>query len=179
MIHIERDARELGHERLIRITNGQVELLVATTFGIRVLSYRLADRGNVFGLVERENPTSFGGAWHLRGGHRLWAAPEHPVDTYWPDDTDIAIGIEGTELTLTQPIEPPTGVEKSIALTLEEGSSRVVVRHRLINRGAAVVRIAPWALTVMRRGGQAIVPNGPFVPHPIGLLPRRSLVIWP
>jgi hypothetical protein len=39
--------------------------------------------------------------------------------------------------------------------------------------------LAPWALTVMAKGGFAIFAQPEFVPHPRALAPARPLVVWP
>jgi hypothetical protein len=48
----------------------------------------------------------------------------------------------------------------------------------LYNRGLWPVELAPWALSVMAPGGIGIVPQ-PTAAHPDGLLPNRTLVLWP
>jgi hypothetical protein len=48
-----------------------------------------------------------------------------------------------------------------------------------LNGGSFAVRLAPWALTVMARGGRAILPQPPYAPHPQALAPARPLVTWP
>lgn len=172
----------LGFPGNIRLANERAELLISTDFGPRILRYALASGDNVLGEVppaEQARPTPFGDEWHLFGGHRLWHAPEHPVRTYWPDNQPVKAEQHGNTVTVTQPVEPHTGLEKQMTVTLDAVSPRVTIVHRITNRGAFDVELALWALTVMARGGRAVFPNAPFVPFPEGLLPARPMVLWP
>lgn len=172
----------LGIPNHIRLANERAELLLSTDYGPRIIRYALADGDNVLGEIppaEQAKPTPFGDEWHLYGGHRLWHAPEHPVRTYWPDNQPVKHETHGRTVTLTQPVEPNTHLEKQMEVTLDPVSSRVTIVHRISNRGAFAVELAVWALTVMAKGGRGIYPNAPFAPHPEGLLPARPLVLWP
>lgn len=172
----------LGYPGNIRLANERAELIVSADFGPRILRYALAGGENVLGEIppnEQATSTPFGDDWHLYGGHRLWHAPEHPVRTYWPDNQPVQAALHGTTLTVTQPVEPHTQLEKQMEITLHPTSTRVTIVHRITNRGFFDVELAVWALTVMARGGRGIYPNAPFAPHPEGLLPARPLVLWP
>lgn len=170
---------------MIRIANDVVEVAAATAHGPRVLVYAPRGRAedNVFGFVDpavQAKATSFGEPWHIYGGHRLWHAPEHPVLSYVPDNGPALVRQEGDRVIhLSRGREPETHLVKSLRLELDERSSRVRVEHRIENAGGRVVDIAPWALSVMAPGGQAIFPNAPFVPFPDALLPASRLVLWP
>ncbi len=162
-----------------KLTNGDVEVVVSTGFGPRVLEYRRRGGENVFGnlLHVPGKPTPFGGEWHIRGGHRLWHAPEDPVRTYYPDNDPIRVRGGTHEATFTQPVEPNTLIEKEITIELGSGTT-VRVTHRMRNRGAFEAKLALWALSVMRTGGFAVVPQPPFEPFPEALAPARPLVTW-
>src|SRR5580658_10092760 len=63
----------------LRISNGTVELILATDYGPRIIRYAVTgadDAGNVFGTVPDVNVKTDLGQWNIRGGHRLWHAPE-------------------------------------------------------------------------------------------------------
>jgi hypothetical protein len=81
-------------------------------------------------------------------------------------------------LTLTPPVEPPTGLQKEWEVGLDGSSSAITIVHRLINRGPQAVEAAPWALTVVPGPGRAIVPQEPYVPHAQRLLPARTVTLW-
>jgi hypothetical protein len=66
----------------------------------------------------------------------------------------------------------------------------VRVTHLLRNVGAKALDLTPWALSVLRPGGVALVPQPPLDLHPsefpagrvvdpVDFLPNRELVLWP
>lgn len=162
-----------------KLTNGEVEVVVSTEFGPRVLELRRVGRENVFGDLSDAppKPTPFGDAWRIRGGHRLWLAPEDPVTTYFPDNAPLRVEGDARVVTVTQPVEPHTHVEKEITLELL-GGTRVRVTHRMRNRGALPIDVTLWALSVLRTGGVALLPQPPYAPFPDALLPARPIVTW-
>jgi len=181
-VRIERDVTAFGDEHAVRLTNGDVEVVITTGFGPRILSYRYQDGPNALGYLdprEQSKPTPFGDAWHIYGGHRLWHAPEHPDLSYVPDNVPVRVTVERNAVVVTRPLEVPTLLVKEMRIALAEAGSRVEIEHRITNQGTASIELAVWALTMMAPGGTAIFPNAPFVPYPEGLLPVRRLVLWP
>jgi hypothetical protein len=69
-----------------------------------------------------------------------------------------------------------TGVEKRIAVTLPDDQAQVIVDHFLTNRGIWPITLAPWAITQLKPGGFAILPQAV---SDTGLLPNRRLALWP
>jgi hypothetical protein len=66
-----------------------------------------------------------------------------------------------------------------MVVTLAPEGSEVTVLHRITNRNLWGVELAPWALTIMRGGGVAIVPQEPYAPHTDDtLLPARTVALW-
>jgi hypothetical protein len=180
-VRIEYDVAAFGDSHAIRVANRDVELIVATDFGPRILSYCLRDGPNVLGCVEpsrQSRPTPFGEPWHIYGGHRLWHAPEDPVRSYVPDNAPVRATFGSGILTLSRPPEKSTSLVKQLRIRLGE-ASEVIVEHRILNTGDRPVDLAVWAITVMAPGGRAYVPNPPFAPHPDALLPSRRMVTWP
>lgn len=178
---VERDVPYAGYGKNVRIANDEVELLLATEYGPRIIRYAKHGGPNVFGEVSpttQSKPTPYGDDWHIRGGHRLWYAPEGER-SYWPDNSAVRVDLEGARVTLTQDVEGHTRLEKSITVELAASGSAVTVIHRITNRGALDVELAPWALSVMAKGGRGIFRQADFVPHPQALAPARPLVLWP
>lgn len=118
-----------------------------------------------------------GRSYLLRGGHRLWAAPEIPEITYEPDDHPVAVTQTDQQITVIQPASEAIGISKSLEITLHGG--HVAIVHTLTNEGSAPREIAPWAITQLPVGGTAIIPlrNEPADPHQ--LQPNASIVLWP
>jgi hypothetical protein len=98
------------------------------------------------------------------------------VRTYSPDNDPIEWHWDGQQLLLRQPTEPRTGIRKEVVIAPHAYS--VQVRHRLVNRNLWEVRLAAWALSVMRPGGVALIPQEPYRPHPDALLPVRRIALW-
>lgn len=182
MVKLTRDVSYFGRAKNIRIENGEVELILATEFGPRVMRYARIGKRNVFGELSPDvqgNDTPFGDRWHIYGGHRLWYAPEGDPRSYYPDNAKVRVELDDTRVTLVQDVEPHTRLEKAITIELAREGSRVSLTHRITNRGAFDVELAPWALSVMAKGGRAILPHPRYAPHPTALAPTRPLVMWP
>ncbi len=158
----------------LRLTSDTLELRIPTQFGIRILHFGWAGEENLFWTAPTASDAP--DLWRVYGGHRLWHAPEHPVRTYQPDNTPIEWRWDGAQLLLRQPTEPQTGIQKEVVITPLRDS--VQVRHRLINRNLWEVRLAAWALSVMRPSGIAWIPQEPYRPHPEALLPVRRVALW-
>jgi hypothetical protein len=96
--------------------------------------------------------------------------------TYIQDDGPVDIVQTGNSLTITQPVEIQTGIKKSILISLVDEKPQVIVRHTLTNCGLWPVECAPWAITQLKIGGVAILPQSQ---QQTGFLPNRSLALWP
>ncbi|MDM8531062.1 hypothetical protein QUF63_07805 [Anaerolineales bacterium HSG25] len=161
----------------IRITNDHVELIITKSVGPRILSYKLIDGDNLFAaLPDLTIPCPNHDDISLRGGHRLWHAPELPERTYLPDDQPVEITAIPNGVEVVQPIETETGLVKSLLITLSDQDSTVQVEHRFKNIGLWPLELAPWAITQMKLGGMGILPQTTM---DTGLLPNRQLAIWP
>ena len=162
-----------------RISNGTAELVFTTDVGPRVLRYCLVGGENVLGECPEASVKTELGEWKPWGGHRLWAAPEASPRSYAPDNAAVEFKFDG-ELSarLTPPVEAATGLQKELTVSLAEEGSDVSLRHRVTNRGPWEIEVAPWALTIMRGGGEAVIPQEPYGAHPEHLLPARRLVLW-
>jgi hypothetical protein len=156
----------------------RLELVVTTDRGPRVVSFRAARGGgeNLFIEFPEDAPRAHGLA--LLGGHRLWHAPEAIPRTYQPDDLPLAVRPLPAGVALCQPVEPLTGLEKGMRIEAV-GAGTVRVTHSLTNRGTWPVETAPWALTMLRPGGYAVLPLPPKGSHAAGdLLPGGALIPW-
>lgn len=167
-----------GWKHCVRLTNGQIELIVTTDVGPRVIRFGHIGGPNLFREFEDQLGLTGGDSWRPYGGHRFWHAPEQQVRTYWPDNGPVEYDFDGKTLFVRQGVEVTTGLVKEIDITLDPTENRVMLVHRLINRGLWAIEVAPWCLSVMARGGRAIIPQEPFRPWPDALLPARPMVLW-
>jgi hypothetical protein len=117
------------------------------------------------------------GVFHLWGGHRLWHSPEMHARTDAPDDSTVQIEELGEGgLRLSAPADT-AGMFKSIEIHLNPDRPALTLDHTLRNDGLWPVETAPWAITQVPLGGQAIIPC--TAPEKEGLLANRLFVFWP
>lgn len=166
----------MGYE-CVSLENKTIKLLISRSIGPRILSLSLDGGKNLLAeLPDFVSEYPGAGTFHFYGGHRLWHAPENLNRTYLPDDSPVEIApVENGYLT-TQGIEAKTGLQKSIEVCLENNLPQVVVTHRLTNHGLWDVTCAPWAITQLKTGGVAILPQSCEETRE---LPNRSLTLWP
>src|SRR5262249_33748649 len=122
-----------GWKNNLRLTNGDAELIVTLDVGPRIISYRLANGKNVFKEYSEQLGKMGEKDWQIRGGHRLWVAPEDLTRTYFPDNGPVAYK-EGADLVRFMPgPETPYGIQKELAVRLAPSGSRVTVVHTIKN----------------------------------------------
>jgi hypothetical protein len=178
-----------GWKNNLLLANGKAELVVTLDVGPRVISYELAGGPNVFKESASELGKSGEAEWKGRGGHRLWTAPEDLTRTYAPDNGPVAHKqlSDGT-VRLTPAPDKEYGIQKELDVTLDPGSTRVKVVHRITNVGKEPTELAPWALTVMDAGGVEVIPLPPKRPHPgspknakspADFAPNVHVMLWP
>ncbi|HUJ22400.1 MAG TPA: hypothetical protein VLX58_12790 [Bryobacteraceae bacterium] len=167
-----------GWPNSYRISNGEVELVITSDIGPRIMRYAFSGGQNVF----KEFPEGLGKsgepAWQPRGGHRLWAAPEDAVRTYAPDNSPVQVSIANDVLEATEPPEALTGLEKRITVKMSPRGTGVEVLHRLRNTTNKTIELAPWALSMMAQGGTGVHGFPPRGTHPQVLAPTNPLVMW-
>ena len=167
-----------GWPNCYRISNGEVELIVTSDVGPRIIRYGFTGGQNLFKEYTETLGKTGEAEWQLRGGHRIWAAPEDAVRTYAPDNGPVRITAAGGVLTATQPVEPLTGFEKQIEITLAPSGSHVTVKHQIRNAGATAQDVAAWALSMMAQNGMGITGFPPRGKHPDVLPPTNPLIMW-
>lgn len=117
------------------------------------------------------------GTYRIRGGHRLWHAPEAFPRSYVPEQPATLEETEDGGLRITAEPEPGTGIRKALEVRLDAQHAAATLTHVLTNEGQWPVVIAPWAITQLPLGGTAVVPA--TAPEKDDFTPNRSLVLWP
>jgi len=173
---------ELRFEGLdcLQVKNENLIIWITKSVGPRILGLSLSDGENLLAVLP-DSKLEISGLppYSLRGGHRLWYGPEDPARTYIPDDRPVKISTDGPNIQVTQDIEPLTGIEKSWRITLDKVSPKLVINHKLTNRGERALKLAPWAITMLKPGGMGILPQQVKFSDQHGLLPNRHVVFWP
>ncbi|MGB3906328.1 MAG: hypothetical protein WBB22_15570 [Anaerolineae bacterium] len=164
----------------VKLENDALTLWVTQSVGPRIIGLALQGSANLLAELPDETlDCPDGGSFSFRGGHRLWHAPEDPQRTYIPDDAPVTITDVESGILVTQPIEAQTGIQKSLTITLPGQDAHVTIDHTLHNSGRRPVELAPWAITQLKPGGIAILPQATRPADEYGLLPNRHIVLWP
>ncbi len=166
-----------GWPNCYRLSNGEVELIVTSDVGPRIIRYGFKGGQNLFVELEEDLGKTGGDNWRLYGGSRLWVGPEDPVYSYGADNDPVQIEISGSRLVAQAPVEH-TGVQKAIAVELSDEGSAVRVVYTLANRTIWPLRVATWVLTMMAPGGAGITTLPPRGTHPEVLAPTNPLVVF-
>jgi hypothetical protein len=153
------------------IENKFLRLDYLTTTGPRITGlYAQGVEGNLLAETPDVHWPTPHGEFHLRGGHRLWIAPE---DYFYacPED-GVSVVEEKDKVILSSPVDA-SGLEKEISFYLDENCVRL--SHRITWHGDRPIEFAPWAITQLRLGSMAILPQSSSE----GLEPNRNIVLWP
>ena len=153
------------------IENEFLRLDYLTTTGPRIIGlYARGVEGNLLAETPDIHWETPHGEYYLRGGHRLWTAPEDPYYTC-PEEA-LNIIEEKDKVILRSPVDA-SDLEKEIAMRLD--GNIVHLSHRVTWHGNKPIELAPWGITQLRLGGMAIVPQA--VSN--GSRPNRNFVLWP
>lgn len=155
--------RYRGWNNACKLSNDTVELIVLADVGPRVIFYGFRNGENELHEVEQDGGLAGGGEFRLYGGHRLWVSPE-VERTYFPDNAPVTVSEEGSFTRFTAPAEdsaPGTHLQKEIEIELGATGSHVRITHRITNHDSRATWLAPWAPTMMKAGGRAILPLAP------------------
>lgn len=165
---------------VVEVSNNAVSLLATISTGPRIIKLAAFGSKNLFAElpdIELDYPGE--GSLKLVGGHRLWYAPEKPETTYIPDSNPVEWQEIQNGIELVQVVDAPTGIQKLMKVEVAEIGAKVIVTHTLMNKGGSPFTLAPWAITQMRTGGKAVIPQKTDTADPNGLLPNRNIVLWP
>jgi len=170
-----------GWEHNLRLANDQIELVVTLDVGPRVISFRTKNGANVFKTFDEQLGGKGETEWMIRGGHRFWIAPEDLARTYHIDNHPPRHWVDSATGEFIFEAEQAAGgrILKTLGITISPDSAKVRVRHTAKNMDSKQLEFSAWALSVMKAGGTAVIPQPPLGEHPRDLLPNRTLVLWP
>jgi hypothetical protein len=167
-----------GWHNCYRVSNGEIEAIVTADVGPRIIRFGFVGGQNMFKEYAEQLGKSGEADFQLRGGSRVWKAPEDPVATWAPDNVPVAIKVTPTGLIATAPVEPLTKLQKAIEISMEPTGTKVTVSHRITNHGLFPLEFAPWVLTMMAQGGMVVSGFPPRGTHPKDLAATNPLVMW-
>lgn len=161
-----------------RVSNGDVELIVTGDVGPRIIRYGFVGGQNLFKEYSEQLGKSGEKEFQLRGGDRVWKAPEDPIATWAPDNVPVEITVTTSGLVARAPVEPTTSLQKEIEISMAPSGTQVTVSHRIWNSSLFTLEFSPWALTMMAPGGMAITGFPPRGSHLANLEATNPLVMW-
>lgn len=167
-----------GWKNCYRVTNGEIEAIVTADVGPRIIRFGFVGGQNMFKEFTEQLGKSGEKDFQLRGGSRVWKAPEDPVATWAPDNVPVNIKVTATGLIATAPVEPLTNLQKEIEISMEAAGNKATVSNRITNRGLFPLEFSPWVLTMMAQGGMMVSGFPPRGTHPQNLEATNPLVMW-
>lgn len=166
-----------GWKHNVRLANGEMELIVTQDVGPRIIRFGFIGGPNLFGEIRGQLGKNGEREWQIRGGHRLWVAPESKKRSCEPDNRPISIrDIPGGIQTFQK--AGPLGIEKSMKITLAPRGTAVKITHTLTNRNRTPFDLSVWSLTVMPRRGVAIIPLPAKISHTKRLTHNQNWSLW-
>jgi hypothetical protein len=166
-----------GWPTCYRVSNDHMQLVITAEVGPRIIDLRLPDGENIlYQFPEQIGKMDNSDEFRFYGGHRLWHAPEHPERTYQPDNEPVEVKQSDSAIQFIGSFEYTTGIQKQLDIIPHE--THIVINHTLINHNLWDVTLAPWALTMIKGGGTAIMPLPPRGSHDENLQPTSNLAIW-
>ncbi|MCX8083044.1 MAG: hypothetical protein N3D17_06615 [bacterium] len=156
---------------------GEVILGIPEDIGPRILKVALKETpdNNLFNILPSAGIKTPNGFWHIYGGHRLWTSPEAMPRSYSMDNKPVKIEAGKEYIKIYGNTEIQNNIQKEIEIR-KKGKRKLAIIHRIKNTGRWNIKVACWALSVMRTGGFAIIP---IKAGREGLLPDRRISLWP
>ena len=145
-----------GWENSYCLNNNQIELVVLTDIGPRIIYFAQKNQKNLFQEFTELHGTTDHRHWVNYGGHRLWHAPEEKERTYMPDNDPVHFEFIANSVIVTPMPELVTGIQKQMEIRLLQKSVRVT--HRIFNKNLWKIQLAPWAISMMDPGGTVLLP---------------------
>ncbi len=134
---------------------------------------------NLFAELPRTTMQTPQGEYRFYGGHRFWIAPESVARSHVPDSAEVAVKEVQGGIRLSGKAEMHSGLRKIITIQMSSSQPFVIVKHKLENTGSSAIKLAPWAITMMRPKGIALLPQQLGNVDDEGLLPNRRVALWP
>jgi hypothetical protein len=106
-----------GWKDCYRVANGEIELIVTGDVGPRIIRFGFVGGQNLFKEFTDQLGKSGEGTFQLRGGDRVWKAPEDTIATWAPDNVPVEIQLTPTGLIAREPIEP-LKLQKEIEISM-------------------------------------------------------------
>lgn len=136
------------------LTHGDVEIIVVTEIGPRILSIKIAGGDNILFVdtkgIARDD-------WRIYGGHRIWFGPE-TEQCYAPDNSPCKVECTDDALIIEAPVDPATNLRK--IMRVRDAENGFSIENAVKNDGDMLAFGTIWALTCVRPDAQVFFPWG-------------------
>ena len=166
----------MGLENSWRVKMGNLEILIPTEIGPRILHFSKIGKPNLFRVIEDQIQNRSAPNWQNFGGHRLWRAPEDRTLTYSPENSKVSIEDNQDYIRISK-LDALNSLLKEMEI-YPNGENSLRVVHRLTNKSKTDTRVSAWALTVLPLAGKAILPLTKRGLHSENLLATDSIHLW-
>ncbi|HRG45385.1 MAG TPA: hypothetical protein PLX69_05445 [Leptospiraceae bacterium] len=166
----------MGMENSWRVKMGNLEFVIPTEIGPRILHFSKIGKPNLFRVIEDQIQNRSAPNWQNFGGHRLWRAPEDRTLTYSPENSKVSIEDNQDYIRISK-LDALNSLLKEIEI-YPNGENSVRVIHRLTNKSKTDTRVSAWALTVLPLAGKAFLPLTKRGLHSENLLATDSIHLW-
>ena len=102
-----------GWANCYKVSNGEVELIVTADVGPRIMRYGFVGGQNLLKEYTDQLGKSGEEKFQLRGGHRVWKAPEDPIATWAPDNVPVQVTVNPQGLAARADESPSPACRKS------------------------------------------------------------------
>lgn len=184
------EMKEIEYEpfgRCIKISNRVLEAIISIDFGPRILKFNFLNEENTLyedkqdrHVYQNEILHEYFGKdakFHCYGGHRLSVAPDVMPQSYYPDNEPVVYGPINGGVTFTSPRQQDSELEFSMDIMMSDGTSDIMVVHKLKNCSSSEKNIALAGITMTPKDGLLIVPQNRG--HDEKHYPNRHLSLWP
>jgi hypothetical protein len=167
----------------LKISNGKISFTVACDIGPRIIELQILDKKSVFFIDSKDEIngadqdfSGYGdlGHWHLYGGHRLWASPEAPIRTAYPDNRPVSIEILDNGIKVTGEVQKNNHIQVSMTVLFVD-DNKIEVTHNITNTNTYPINISAWPITVVAYGGFEAIK---MPETDTGVLPNRHISLW-
>ncbi len=159
------------------LNNDFIQLDYLTKSGPRIIRFSLQNEPNLLAELPDLKVETPSGPYSFYGGHRLWSSPETLIESYEPEDNNLVASTIPHGVRLE--IELKQGIKKQISIELAQDKPQLTLTHVITNLNKEIITIAPWALTMLKMDGIAILPQPSGNSDINGFLHNRNYSLWP
>jgi hypothetical protein len=159
------------------LRNDFLQLDYLAKSGPRIVRFSLLNEPNLLAELPDLQVETPSGPYSFYGGHRLWRSPETLIESYEPEVNNLVTSTIPNGVRLE--IELKQGISKQISIELAQDKAQVTLTHVITNLNKNVITIAPWALTMFKLEGVAILPQPTEKTDSDGFLHNRNYSLWP